>query len=179
MPFFIPVYVWAVLAFLNVPLRFNKKAWIYFVLAVLFIPGFNYLCEGNFFNDIKYAFTNNRYLAHSVREIITFPLTYFPLFFIVFYSMKNLGWPQKTNFDKQIKWVVFFSFGIFVLLFAYQVILPLLEGIGNLSQKPEFTKGNELPLVYLITSHYLEHFLDTIFFVLFSAWLFKLNFKRT
>jgi hypothetical protein len=161
-----------------VPIQYNKKAWIYFVLAFLFIPVFNFVCEGNFFTDIKYAFTNNRYLAHSVREIITFPVTYFPLFFILFYSMKNVGWPQKINLDKNIKRLVLISFGIFVLLFIYQVILPLQEGIGNLSQKPEFTKGDDLPLLYLITSHYFEHFLDTIFFVLLSAWLFRLKFSK-
>jgi hypothetical protein len=92
--------------------------------------------------------------------------------------MKNVGWPQKINLDKNIKRLVLISFGIFVLLFIYQVILPLQEGIGNLSQKPEFTKGDDLPLLYLITSHYFEHFLDTIFFVLLSAWLFRLKFSK-
>ena len=157
-----------------ISLKWNPKGWLFIIGGLILIPVFSYMCEGNFVPDLKYTFTNNRYLAHSVRELITFPVTYFPLFFLVFYDIDKIELPLHLKSPDKIKKVVLFSLIIFLALLIYQIILPLKEGIDNLSQKPDFTKGHSLPLLYLITSHYFEHFLDTLFFVLFSGWLLTL-----
>ena len=50
-----------------------------------------------------------------------------------------------------------------------------MEGVGTLAQKPEFAKGGELSVIYLLASHFFEHFLDTIFFALFATFVFLGN----
>ncbi len=47
---------------------------------------------------------------------------------------------------------------LFTILFAYQSIIPLMIEIGNLAQNPDFAKGGELSILYLLSSHYFEHF---------------------
>jgi len=169
--FFIPVYVFTVLQMLNVKTGWNKKGFVLTGAGLVLIPLFSWLCEGNFFPNLKYVITSNRYLAHSVRELITFPVTYFPLFFMVFFDFREWRFRLSVGKDKRIRWVVGTAFVLLVILFVYQTVLPLTEGIGNLAQKPAFTKGGKLPLLYLITSHYFEHFLDTLFFVLLCGLL--------
>jgi len=178
--FFIPVYVFFFLKILNLKILWNKQGFIFIGAGILLIPVFSYICEGNFLSDLKYVFTNNRYLAHSVRELVTFPVTYFPLFFIIFYDFREINLKLNFKADKSIQWFILFSLVIFIILFMYQTVLPLKEGISNLSQKPDFMKSYHLPLLYLITSHFFEHFLDTIFFVFFSGWLlFQVNIFKT
>lgn len=175
--FLLPLYNFIILKILNIKIEWNKHGFLMLIAGIMLIPFFSFLLEGNFMPDLYFVFTNNRYLAHSVRELITFPITYFPLFFIVFYDLKNIQIPKNLLAQNKILKIVWISFVFFLLLLTYQVISPLIEGIGNLSQKPEFTKGESLPIIYLITSHYFEHFLDTIFFVLLSGFLFLLKNK--
>jgi hypothetical protein len=169
--FLIPVYVFAVLQMLNVKTGWNKKGFVLTGAGLVLIPLFSWLCEGNFLPDLKFALTSNRYLAHSVRELVTFQVTYFPLFFMVFYNFGDWRFRLSVGKDKRIRWMVGTAFVLLVFLFVYQTVLPLTEGIGNLAQQPAFTKGEKLPLLYLITSHYFEHFLDTVFFVLLCGLL--------
>lgn len=171
--FLIPPYTFVFLSLLGLKTGWNRKGFFFISAGLVLIPVFSILCDGNFFSGLSQAFTSNRYLAHSVRELITFPLTYFPLFFLVSYNFNNFSFRINKQILNPAKAFILISTIIFLILFAYQTVLPLKEGIGNLSQKPDFTRGESLPLLYLITSHYFEHFLDTLFFVLSALIILK------
>jgi hypothetical protein len=129
-----------------------------------------WLVNDNFFSAISYVWINPRYLAHSVRELATFPLIYYPI--PLYFLLKNSERSEKKwEFRQVSKWMMVLAV-IFLVLFAYQVIIPLQVGIGELAQKPSFADGGELSIAYLLSSHYFEHFLDSIYFSLFSLILF-------
>lgn len=114
-------------------------------------------------------------MAHSVRELATFPLTYFPL--PLYFLLKNERVLPKTPGQvshKLILLIALLSMG-FALGLVYQASVSLSHGVGNLAQKPAFAKGGQLGVPYLLASHYFEHFLDTAFFLLFTLFVFNLT----
>jgi hypothetical protein len=109
-------------------------------------------------------------MAHSVRELATFPLTYYPL------SLYLLLVAEKTAFNVKPKNISanvrFLAIGCFILFsggFIYQVVSSLQAGITNIAQRPDFADQGGLPIGYLLASHYFEHTLDTIYFFLFCG----------
>jgi hypothetical protein len=116
--------------------------------------------------------TDPRYLAHSVRELATFPLTYYTIPLYIFLMRSRDGHSSRLVTPRSAKFAGWITSILFLLLFAYQCVVPLQVGIGDLAQKPDFAKGGELPILYLLASHYFEHFLDSLFFILFSLILF-------
>lgn len=164
--FLIPAYIFLFLKFLKINVRWNPRSMFFIAAGIIIIPVFCFLFDGSFFNDLKYAFTNNRYLAHSVRELATFPVTYFPLLMLFAYDFRNFSFSIDLKAPRQTRMFVMITTVIFAILFLYQAILPLREGIENLAQKPSFAKGEGLPVFYLLASHYFEHFADTIFFTI-------------
>jgi hypothetical protein len=125
------------------------------------------LAAGYPFRAFAYAFTDPRYLAHAVRELATFPLTFFPipLYFFLLHS------DDRERMRRDAKVLLIICAVILTVVFAYMVIIPLQQGISELAQNPTFARGGGLSILYLIASHYFEHFLDTIYFILLCALL--------
>lgn len=166
----IPVFIYAGKILFRSTIAVSKAGLTFIGSSIFFTVFITWLVNDQFFSSIGYVWTNPRYLAHSVRELATFPLIYYPvpLFFLLRYNSRDqAGWNRDSLFQGMAVIGV-----IFLGLFIYQAIVPLLEGIGELAQKPSFAKGGELSIVYLLSSHYIEHFLDTIYFSLFSMMLF-------
>jgi hypothetical protein len=111
-----------------------------------------------------------RYVAHGIRELATFPLTFFPwvLFMLHGSEPANSARPPRRA-------IAFFVVGsvLFGSVLLAQSLFVLSHGVGALAQKPSFARGGELSIPYLLASHYFEHFLDTFFF--FGATLFFLS----
>ena len=110
-----------------------------------------------------------RYLAHGVRELMTFPLTYFPIPLYFFYRDRTPG--EKAG-RKLILAIAVLAL-LFLAIFLYQCILPLSAGIGELAQKPAFAEGGRLSIAYLLFSHYFEHVLDSVYFALLCLLLYR------
>jgi len=104
-----------------------------------------------------------RYLAHSVRELATFPVTIFPpAMFLLLRSEPEPADAPKID-PRTWRWLAAGS-AVFGVLLAYQVMVPLNAGLGGLSQKPAFAHGGHLSVAYLLSFHYFEHFIDIFFF---------------
>lgn len=101
-----------------------------------------------------------RYLAHSVRELATFPLTYFPIPIAFWLS----GSAENAADRGALRYLTVMAL-LAIPLVSYQAIVPLVSGIDSLAQQPVFS-DHPLPISYLLASHYFEHVLDTIFFTL-------------
>ncbi|MCB9357897.1 MAG: hypothetical protein H6506_02170 [Calditrichaeota bacterium] len=113
---------------------------------------------------VREAISDPRYLAHSVREIATFPLIFFPIplaFWLANVPLRDGGFPRKLIFPLIVLLIIALP------LLAYQVFLPLSRGISSLAQHPSFSH-DPLPIPYLLASHFFEHVLDTVYFSLVS-----------
>jgi hypothetical protein len=162
--FLMPVYLYVAKKILRRPIYLNGNGAGHLLLGIfLLVTG-----TLSFNNDILIALSavifDPRYLAHSVRELATFPLIFYPLplYIILRYSLES----QLGNRTEEI-WLrpLLAAFAVvFVVGFCYQALVPLREGIGNLAQKPDFARGGKLNVAYLLASHYFEHFLDTVYF---------------
>lgn len=113
------------------------------------------------------VWSDPRYLAHSVREIATFPLLYYPIPLAVWLEATPRRRPRAIP-DRATVCVL----GVLALLFAVglavQVGVSLAVGVDTMSQRPAFAGGEPLGVPYLLASHFFEHVLDAAFFVLLA-----------
>ena len=169
--FFIPVYIAGAMAVFRHRIDPYRTGLGYMMLG---ITGFS-LCTLFFNDDFTVAFKlwrNPRYLAHSVRELATFPLTYFPLPLFFLLRQKETTPTINKISKKNLYLILLPCLLIFLCAFSYQVYSSLAAGVGKLAQKPPFAKGGTLSIPYLLASHYFEHFLDTIYFTLLCYLLY-------
>ena len=166
--------------FLFIPVYLTVFRWIYHKPLALSMDGvplvlislglfffFTLLVNYPDLKNVLYILADPRYLAHSVRELATFPLTYFPL--PLYLMLKNEGGnaSKPDHGDRKALMVLMLVLGtILFMALCYQCFLPLSVGIGELAQKPAFAKNGKLGIAYLLASHYFEHFLDSIYFTL-------------
>lgn len=162
----IPLFIYVGKILFQSKIALSKNGVVFIGFAIGLCVFMTWYVNDKFFSAISYVWTNPRYLAHSVRELATFPLIYYPIpfYFLLKYSDNS---QKEWSFRQISKWMIVLAV-VFCVLFAYQALIPLQEGIGELAQKPAFAAEGELSIIYLLSSHYFEHFLDTIYFSLFS-----------
>ena len=177
--FFIPVYIFILKRVLEKHIDPNASGLLYVSLGFIVFILFTLFVNRDDFDMLFSISTNARYLAHGVRELVTFPLIYFPipLFFFMRKEKSNMVSKQSRQ-HKKLNWFIASLAVAFLIGFLYQVYMSLSEGIGNLAQKPSFAKTGELGIPYLLASHYFEHFLDTIYFTLFCLFLYAVSVKK-
>jgi hypothetical protein len=61
---------------------------------------------------------------------------------------------------------------------AYQAITVISAGISDTAQKPSFAHGQGLSIAYLLSAHYFEHVLDSIYFLLLAIFLYHIGVYR-
>jgi hypothetical protein len=116
------------------------------------------------------AFLNPRWLAHSIREIATYPLTALPIAFasigvVEQYLSGCRGWIVRLR-----PWsVTLFASGI--LLLIIQLFLLRNANILAIAQKPAFA-AHGLSIPYLLSAHVFEHFLDFVLIGPFTGGLY-------
>jgi hypothetical protein len=171
--FLIPVYLFVIRKVWKRDVQPNWSGAPYFFFG-LFLLFFGTLI----FNRGKLApfitvWSDPRYLAHSVRELITFPLTYFPLpLFFIFSAGKNSPDFRPNSRNRKMLSFIIAAAVIFLVGLAYQSCQSFSAGIGELAQKPAFAHGDKLGIPYLLASHFFEHFLDTAYFTLLCLLLY-------
>lgn len=111
-----------------------------------------------------------RYLAHSVRELATFPLLYYPIPLVVWLEGLAPTRPRRLQ-DRRLSWLLAALVLAFTVGFAVQVVVSLTAGIDTMAQRPPFAGDRPLGIPYLLATHYFEHVLDATFFVLVTLLL--------
>jgi hypothetical protein len=106
-----------------------------------------------------------RYLAHSVRELVTFPLLYYPVPLAVWLAALPRRRPRVRP-STATTWILALLAATFLFGLVYQVTASLAAGVDSMSQRPAFAGGVPLGVPYLLASHFFEHVLDAVFFVL-------------
>ncbi len=168
----IPVYIYFIKRICGRSVQSSMSGVFYIAVSCFLFISFTLLSNRhNILETLCPILTDARYLAHGVRELLTFPVTYFPIpLYFFLRGEKESGIYSSMN-KKLILSIACLSL-IFIAGFFYEASIPLSKGIGNLAQKPAFAKGGKLGIPYLLAAHYFEHFLDTIFFTLLCLLLY-------
>ncbi|MBS1266154.1 MAG: hypothetical protein MAG795_00119 [Candidatus Woesearchaeota archaeon] len=143
----------------------QKLAKTYILIGIVIIILLSILFKIN-----MQVFTKPRWLAHSVRELLTNGLITFPLVFGLFYFIET-----KYNKPKKLKkatpWLYFIFIITFVLV-AYNLVALINVDISGVAQAPDFAKQGKLSVPYLAFFHFFEHVLDYIYITILSSILY-------
>jgi hypothetical protein len=118
------------------------------------------------------AFRNPRWLAHSLRELATYPLTGVPAAIAAIVLLES-AFTGRSEWKIRLRWPP-------VVLLALAGAMTLLElaMLGDtdplaLAQRPRFAPEG-LSIAYLLASHVFEHVLDFVWLSILSAGLYAL-----
>ncbi|MCW5979283.1 MAG: hypothetical protein KIT09_14505 [Bryobacteraceae bacterium] len=118
------------------------------------------------------AFLNPRWLAHSIRELATYPLTGVPLavagVVVIEYAVSGARrWTVRVGTPSAV------LLGVAVAMVAGQFIMLRQTDVLAIAQRPSFAPLG-LSLAYLLASHVFEHFLDFVFLGVFAGGVYAL-----
>ncbi|NMC36089.1 hypothetical protein GYA49_03505 [Candidatus Beckwithbacteria bacterium] len=168
--FLLPMYVLLIKYLFSRKIEFSKQGLSLIAIAFGLFVAMTLLVNTNPISAIISIWQTPRYLAHSIRELATFPLTYFPIP-LYFYIRNEAKAKNQVKLNK-VTLIIILLFFIGFLGILYQAVISLHSDVGSIAQKPDFAKNGELSIIYLLASHYFEHFLDTIYFTLLSLLLY-------
>lgn len=172
----IPIYIYSIKKTFHRKIVLNTDGLLYLVTGFIIFVVVSVIINPDIVKVTKYIWSNPRYMGHSIRELLTFPLTYFPI--PLYFILKRECQLTTTQNTKTINiWILFIAM-IFIIGLCYQSFSIISAGIGETAQQPSFARNGKLPIIYLLSSHYFEHILDTIYFSLISTILFYMHFKR-
>ncbi len=136
------VYIYIIKKIFGKSIELNLSGLSYISLGFVLFFLFTIFINKNIIDVLFSIWGNPRYLAHSVRELLTFPVTYFPIpLYFLLRGEKSLGGFRKSKEKGSLKYFIACLAIIFLLGLFYQSYISLTEGIGNLAQKPDFAKG--------------------------------------
>lgn len=161
----VPVYIYIFKRTFGGELATNRGGLLYIGVGLLLLVGLTAIVNKDAPAAVMTVWADGRYLGHSVRELVTFSLTYFPIP-LYFLLGRQGNRPERVSENKGLRTLVVVLAVLLAAAILYQSYIPLMEGIGQLAQKPAFAKGGSLTIGYLLASHFFEHFLDTIYFAL-------------
>ncbi len=172
--FLIPAFVSTTRRMAGLPRRDgNATGW--FVAGWLLVVSVTIAVNGSFAATVARVWGSPRYLAHSVRELLTSPLILFPpaLYLLVRQSEETRS---SGSVEGLSRWEIG-SLAIFMAGAMVQASVAFMSGVSNLAQKPSFAHGGSLSIPYLLSVHYFEHALDMVFLALVCGLLAR--FSRT
>jgi hypothetical protein len=118
------------------------------------------------------AFLNPRWMAHSIREIATYPITGIPIALVAIILVESYISGVRT-WTIRIRYTNIILIGTAVVILISQLIWIMNVDILAIAQKPSFS-AEGLSIGYLLTSHVFEHFLDFVLIALLSAGIYAL-----
>ncbi len=118
------------------------------------------------------AFRNPRWLAHSMREVATFPLTGIPIalasIVLTVHALFGVG-----TWSVQPSWLALLLVGVAGGIVALEFAAVRDVDVLAIAQKPSFAnEGMSIP--YLLAAHVFEHLLDFVLLALMAAGLYAL-----
>lgn len=157
----LPIYLSLFFWIWNIPQASMRKSRMFFSSAAIFASIYSYIFIAPLMSSLYASISDPRYVAHSIREIATFPFTYFPIPLYLLVRRSN-GVVRTLHIR-----AIFLTALVTCIVLAYQLTIALRANVHTLSQQPSFTNGDSLPTSYLLASHYFEHVTDTIYFTCF------------
>lgn len=169
---FIPVYIFFIKSVFKRYMFITGRGCFYIASGLVSLFIFTYIINKDIVEVFHKVWSDPRYIAHSVREVATFPVTYFPIPLSIMLLYEKSSRLKQADIPAGLNYFIGTLAAVFCLAMLYQVYIPLTVGIGALAQKPAFAVGGKLSVPYLLASHYFEHFLDTVYFSLLCLLLY-------
>jgi len=166
----IPVAVFLARVAFARPVVWSRRGLVLLAAAAAVAVGMTWLVNRDPLAAVIAVWRDPRYLAHSVRELVTFPLTYYPLALAVLLAGEAPA-PRTRRAVRRSDLAIGALAVLFAVAFAYQAVVSLGHDIGALAQQPFFAEGGRLGIPYLLASHFFEHVLDSLFFTLVTLLL--------
>jgi hypothetical protein len=118
------------------------------------------------------AFGNPRWLAHSIREVATYPLTGIPIA-LAAVALTESYLSGAAGYVVTMRPMSLLMIASGVALVLMQLVLLRRVNISSIAQRPAFApRGLSIP--YLLASHVFEHFLDFTFIALVAGGVYSL-----
>jgi hypothetical protein len=119
------------------------------------------------------AFLNPRWMAHSIRELATYPLTGIPIACIGILLVERYLSGLKTWMVK-VGSLSLILIAVGLVIAAGQLMWLMNVDVMAMAQKPSFSAAG-LSVPYLLTSHVFEHFLDFVLICPLSGGIYALT----
>lgn len=119
------------------------------------------------------AFLNPRWMAHSIRELATYPITGIPIALIGILLAERYMSGQKAWVVK-VGSISLIPIAVGLVIVAGQLIWLMNVDVMAMAQKPSFS-ADGLSIPYLLTSHVFEHFLDFVLICPLSGGIYALT----
>ena len=168
----IPVAVFVARSAFARPVVWSRRGLALMAVAAAVVVGMTWLVNRDPLTAVALLWRDPRYLAHSVRELVTFPLTYYPLALAVLLAGEPRGRSTRRAASAADLLIAALA-ALFAVGFIAQVVVSLGHDIGELAQQPAFAPGGRLGIPYLLASHFFEHVLDSVFFTLVTLLLVR------
>lgn len=170
----LPPYLWGAMWVAGVRANGPRQGSAGYWLAALGLGvGMTMVTYGSVSAALRLVWTDPRYLAHSVRELATYPLTFFPL--PLFFLLREAPVPMGSSGNRKRQSFMMGAALLFAAGLAYQMATVLRVGVSALAQQPAFAHDQQLPVWYLLASHNFEHLIDT---GIFTAFVLLFLFRR-
>ena len=166
----IPVIVWVTRRLFCRPIVWSRRGVVWLVAAAAIATAITGLANTQPLTAVAGVWRDPRHLAHSVREVATFPLTCYPLPMAVLLFLERPTGNRRLT-GGAVHSALIAAAVLFLIGFGYQVVISLVNDVGSLAQHPDFAPGGKLSIAYLLSSHYFEHVLDSLFFALLTLLL--------
>ena len=163
----IPVVVWVTRRIFQRPVEWSRRGLGLVAAAVVVAVAVTWLVNGRPVAATLALWCDPRYLAHSVRELATFSLTYYPLPLAALLLADGDRETSRRRMNGCDLGVALAGL-LCVAGMSYQVAVSMAHDVGSMAQHPDFARGGRLTVTYLLASHSFEHFLDSIFFALLT-----------
>jgi len=166
----IPVVVYLARWAFARPVEWSRRGLALLGAALAAVIGMTWLVNPAPLAAVAELWRDPRYLAHSVRELVTFAVTYYPLALAVLLAGEAPA-ARARRFGRGPDLLIAGLAALFVAGFVDQVVVSLGHDIGELAQQPAFAADGRLSIPYLLASHFFEHVLDSLFFLLVTVLL--------
>ena len=118
------------------------------------------------------AFCNPRWLAHSIREVATFPVTGIPIALASIVLTESVL-SGATLWVVQPDWLSLLLIALGLLIVAVELALLSGADVLAMAQQPSFA-ATGLSIPYLLAAHVFEHVLDFVLTALLAGGLYAL-----
>ena len=162
--------VWLARRLYRRPVACSRRGFGLLAAAAVLVVAITAVANGGSPAALVEVWRDPRYLAHSVRELVTFSLTYYPIPLAVLLALEAPA-RERSPLRRCPDLVIAAALVACAVGVGIQVAVSLSHDIGTLAQRPEFARGGRLSISYLLASHAFEHVLDSLFFALLTLLL--------
>lgn len=176
---FIPVYIFAFKKWFHRKMRLNHAGVLFIGFSLGLAVTVSLLVNQNL-RDMLALFKSDPFFnAHSIREIFTFSLVYFPIpLFVILKMEQRVESRGKFVNSQNLRRLIILLAIVFVFGLAGQLYVAL-TGVSDMNMTNQaFAVVSKKGVPYLLATHFFEHALDTVYFALAALFFYGIKAQK-